>query len=68
MGIHLSLIHPKYGSFVLLGTVLIAADVEVEATALNFSPCSKVEALVDMSMYLGHLVPTFLMMDERSIP
>jgi len=28
MGIHRSLIHPKYGSFVLLGTVLIAEDVD----------------------------------------
>ena len=39
MGIHRSLIHPKYGSFVLLGTVLIAADVEAEAKTLDFSPC-----------------------------
>jgi epoxyqueuosine reductase QueG len=39
MGIHRSLIHPKYGSFVLLGTVLIAADVEEDAKALDFSPC-----------------------------
>jgi epoxyqueuosine reductase QueG len=39
MGIHRSLIHPKYGSFVLLGTVLIAADVGVDAKALDFSPC-----------------------------
>jgi ferredoxin len=44
MGIHRSLIHPKFGSFVLLGTVLVAQDVDrqdLEATSkpLDFNPC-----------------------------
>ena len=39
MGIHRSLIHPKFGSFVLLGTVLIAEDVEARAAPLAFNPC-----------------------------
>lgn len=39
MGIHRSVIHPRYGSFVLLGTVLIAADVEVVSEPLDFNPC-----------------------------
>jgi ferredoxin len=39
MGIHRSLIHPKFGSFVLLGTVLIAEDVEETSKPLDFNPC-----------------------------
>ena len=39
MGIHRSLIHPKFGSFVLLGTVLIAEDVDRHAAPLDFNPC-----------------------------
>lgn len=39
MGIHRSLIHPRLGSFVLLGTVLIAADVETHAAPLENNPC-----------------------------
>ena len=39
MGIHRSLIHPKFGSFVLLGTVLIAEEVDARAAPLAFNPC-----------------------------
>jgi NAD-dependent dihydropyrimidine dehydrogenase PreA subunit len=39
MGIHRSLIHPKFGSFVLLGTVLIGEDVEARGKPLDFNPC-----------------------------
>jgi epoxyqueuosine reductase QueG len=39
MGIHRSLIHPKFGSFVLLGTVLIAQDFEETSKPLEFNPC-----------------------------
>lgn len=39
MGIHRSLIHPRYGSFVLLGTVLIAQDFEAASQPLDFNPC-----------------------------
>lgn len=39
MGIHRSLIHPKFGSFVLLGTVLIALDFEEQSRPLDFNPC-----------------------------
>jgi len=39
MGIHRSLIHPRFGSFVLLGTVLIAARVSSYAEPLDSSPC-----------------------------
>jgi len=39
MGIHRSLIHPKFGSFVLLGTVLIGEEVEARGKPLDVSPC-----------------------------
>jgi ferredoxin len=39
MGIHRNLIHPKFGNFVLLGGVLIAAAVEEHATPLDDNPC-----------------------------
>ncbi len=39
MGVHRSLIHPRFGSFVLLGTVLVAADCEAHAAPLDTSPC-----------------------------
>lgn len=39
MGIHRSLIHPRFGSFVLLGTVLVSADVGAQGRGLDFNPC-----------------------------
>ncbi|MBE7201888.1 MAG: 4Fe-4S binding protein [Parafilimonas terrae] len=39
MGLHRSLIHPRFGSFVLLGTVLLAAEVDEVGTPLDESPC-----------------------------
>jgi ferredoxin len=39
MGIHRSLIHPRYGSFVLLATVLIGANVDTADAPLDDSPC-----------------------------
>lgn len=39
MGIHRSVIHPRFGSFVLFGTVLIAADVGARAAPLDYNPC-----------------------------
>jgi NAD-dependent dihydropyrimidine dehydrogenase PreA subunit len=39
MGIHRNVIHPRFGSFVLLGTVIIAADIASYAKPLDFNPC-----------------------------
>lgn len=39
MGIHRSLIHPKFGSCVLLATVLIGVDVDETGVALDSAPC-----------------------------
>jgi ferredoxin len=39
MGIHRNLIHPRFGSFVLLGTVLIAAEASAYDQPLAYNPC-----------------------------
>jgi epoxyqueuosine reductase QueG len=39
MGIHRNVIHPKFGNFILLGTILLAAEVTEYAKELDFNPC-----------------------------
>jgi len=39
MGIHRSVIHPRFGSFVLLGTVLMDADVSAYSEPIDYNPC-----------------------------
>jgi ferredoxin len=39
MGIHRNLIHPKFGNFVLLGAVLVAADISEQQQPLDYNPC-----------------------------
>lgn len=39
MGIHRNLIHPKFGNFILLGTVVTDLVVEQYSTPLDFNPC-----------------------------
>lgn len=39
MGLHRSLIHPRFGSFVLLNTVLVAAEVDQVGAPLDTEPC-----------------------------
>jgi ferredoxin len=39
MGIHRNVIHPKFGNFILLGTLLIAAEVTEEQQPLDYNPC-----------------------------
>ncbi|MEM9067969.1 MAG: SCP2 sterol-binding domain-containing protein [Myxococcota bacterium] len=39
MGIHRSIIHPRFGSFVLLGTIVMSAEVDEESQPIDFSPC-----------------------------
>lgn len=39
MGIHRNLIHPKFGNFVLLGTVLIGCDASGYDHPLDYNPC-----------------------------
>lgn len=39
MGIHRNVIHPKFGSFILLGTLLLDADVTAYDRPIDFNPC-----------------------------
>ena len=39
MGIHRNVIHPKFGNFVLLGTVLMDAEVTEYSHPLDYNPC-----------------------------
>ena len=39
MGIHRNVIHPKFGNFILLGTVLIDRDVDEESRPVDYAPC-----------------------------
>ncbi|WP_194910995.1 4Fe-4S binding protein [Catenulispora rubra] len=39
MGINRNVIHPKYGNFILLATVLVDAEVSDYAEPLDYSPC-----------------------------
>ncbi len=39
MGIHRNVIHPRFGNFILLGTVLVAAEISQYSQELDFNPC-----------------------------
>lgn len=39
MGIHRNVIHPKFGNFILLGTVLIGAEATEYDRPINYNPC-----------------------------
>jgi ferredoxin len=39
MGIHRSVIHPQFGSFVLLGTILLGVEVDAHDHPLDYNPC-----------------------------
>lgn len=39
MGIHRNVIHPRFGNFILLGTILVGADISAYSPALDFNPC-----------------------------
>lgn len=39
MGIHRNVIHPKFGNFILLGAVLLAAELDEESQPIDFNPC-----------------------------
>ena len=39
MGIHRNVIHPKFGNFILLGTVLIGAEATEYDRPLDYNPC-----------------------------
>jgi ferredoxin len=39
MGIHRNVIHPKFGNFILLGTILMDAEVTAYGQPLDYNPC-----------------------------
>lgn len=39
MGLHRNVIHPRFGSFVLLATVITNVAIDEEPTSLDYSPC-----------------------------
>ena len=39
MGIHRNVIHPKFGNFILLGTVLVGAEIDEENRPIDYNPC-----------------------------
>jgi Fe-S-cluster-containing hydrogenase component 2 len=39
MGIHRNVIHPKFGNFILLGTILLDQHVEEESQPIEYDPC-----------------------------
>jgi ferredoxin len=39
MGIHRNVIHPRFGSFILLGTILLDAEVTDDDQPLDYNPC-----------------------------
>jgi epoxyqueuosine reductase QueG/putative sterol carrier protein len=39
MGIHRNVIHPRFGNFVLLGTILVSAEISAYSQELDYNPC-----------------------------
>ena len=39
MGIHRNVIHPRFGNFILLGTVIVASEISQYDAPLDYSPC-----------------------------
>jgi NAD-dependent dihydropyrimidine dehydrogenase PreA subunit len=39
MGIHRNVIHEKFGNFILLGTILLDAEVSASSQPINYNPC-----------------------------
>ncbi len=42
MGIHRNVIHPKFGNFILLGTVLVDAEISEYSHPVVYNPCLKI--------------------------
>jgi Fe-S-cluster-containing hydrogenase component 2 len=39
MGIHRNVIHPRFGNFILLDTILVDAEISEESSRLDYNPC-----------------------------
>ncbi len=57
VGIHRNVIHPKFGNFILLGTVLLAAEVSEYDHPIDFNPCLECKLCV-AACPVGAISPT----------
>ena len=57
MGIHRNIIHPKFGNFILLGTILVAANVTTSSQPLSYNPCLECKLCV-AACPVGAIEPT----------
>ena len=39
MGLHRNVIHPRYGSFILLGTIFVDVDIDQDSQPVDYNPC-----------------------------
>lgn len=39
MGIHRNVIHPRFGNFILLGTIPVGAEISAYSQELDYNPC-----------------------------
>jgi NAD-dependent dihydropyrimidine dehydrogenase PreA subunit len=39
MGIHRNVIHPRFGNFILLGTIVLGVDLDEESAPIEYNPC-----------------------------
>ncbi|MBY0587694.1 SCP2 sterol-binding domain-containing protein [bacterium] len=39
MGIHRNVIHPRFGNFILLGTIVLGVDLDEESAPIDYNPC-----------------------------
>jgi NAD-dependent dihydropyrimidine dehydrogenase PreA subunit len=39
MGLHRNVIHPRYGSFILLGTIFVDVELDQESRPVDYNPC-----------------------------
>ena len=57
MGIHRNVIHPKFGNFILLGTILTDAEVTEESRPIDYNPCLECKLCV-AACPVGAIAPT----------
>jgi epoxyqueuosine reductase QueG len=57
MGIHRNVIHPKFGNFILLGTVLVESEVAEYGQPIDYNPCLECKLCV-AACPVGAISPT----------
>ena len=57
MGIHRNVIHPKFGNFILLGTVLIDREISSQSEPIDYNPCLECKLCV-AACPVGAISPT----------